>query len=203
MSTHTRLFVISGPSGAGKGTLVSLLRENHPSLALTVSATTRKPRPGEEDGVSYHFLSTEAFESLLAQDGFVEWARVHNNYYGTLKSEVEACFKQGHSVVLEIDPQGAFQVKDQDPAAVLIFIAPPSAEELERRLRARGTESEDQIALRLAHARIEMELASRYDEIVVNDQIDEALEALIAIIRTYEDDDTLSSSSISIPNGEV
>ena len=155
---------------------------------MTVSATTRAPREGEVEGTSYYFLSEEEFDRKIEEDAFLEWANVHAHRYGTLKSEVERLFSEGRSVVLEIDVQGAFAVRAQRPDAVLIFIQPPSSEELERRLRERGTESEEEIRLRLANAVHEMSLADEYDEIVVNDDKEQATADLLAIIDRYENE---------------
>ena len=188
MPSYPRLFVVSGPSGAGKGTLLSLLRKRRPDLGLTVSATTRSPRPGETDGVSYHFLSEEEFSARLERGEFLEWAYVHGHRYGTLRSEVDARLAAGVSVVLEIDPQGAFHVREVYPEAVLVFIEPPSLEILEERLRARGTEEEAQIELRMKNALHEMELAGRYDVRVVNDELARATDELAQLFERYEMD---------------
>lgn len=186
MSQTPRLFVISGPSGAGKGTLLARVRERHPSLGLAVSATTRKPRPGETDGTSYHFLDEEEFSCRVRANEFLEWATVHGHRYGTLKSDVDAMLASGTSVILEIDVQGALNVRRLMPDAILIFIEPPSLEELERRLRTRGTEDEAQIRLRLRNARSELELADMYDERIVNDDVAAASDRLLKTIRSYE-----------------
>lgn len=183
-----RLFVLSGPSGAGKGTLLKRVLEERPELCLTVSATTRAPRAGEVDGVSYHFITDEAFAALVDEGAFLEWANVHGHRYGTLWSEVDKHIDDGRSVVLEIDVQGAFNVRAQRPDAVLLFVEPPSMAELERRLRDRGTESEDSIRLRLANARHEMELADRYDARIVNDDLEEAVECAVELIDHFETD---------------
>ena len=188
MGRRARLFVLSGPSGAGKGTILARVREERPELGLTVSAATRKPRTGEVDGVSYHFMSEERFLELVSQGAFLEWANVHGNHYGTLYSEVDKCLSRGQSVFLEIDVQGAFAVREKRPDAVLVFVEPPSIEELERRLRGRGTESEEAIRLRLANARHEMELAGRYDARIVNDNLEGAVSELLALIDRYEND---------------
>lgn len=186
MPKSARLFVVSGPSGAGKGTLVGMLRRVRPDLALSVSATTRGPRAGEKDGVHYHFLTDEEFDDRVASGGFLEWAKVHNNKYGTLRSAVLEELDRGHSVILEIDPQGAYQVRDAYDGAILIFIEPPTLEELERRLRARATETEEDISKRLADAREELACIPDYDAVVVNDDVDRSFQELCDVIERYE-----------------
>lgn len=181
-----QLFVVSGPSGAGKGTLVARVREQLPDLGLTVSATTREPRPGEVDGVSYFFLSPEDFKQRVDAGAFVEWAEVHGHCYGTLVSEVERNHAAGASCILEIDVQGALQVRERFPEAILIFIKPPSMAVLRERLMGRGTECPEDLELRMGNAEQELALADRYDRVVVNDDLDRATEELIDIIRTYE-----------------
>lgn len=172
----------------GKGTLVSLVRQIRPDLGLTVSATTRPPRPGEVSDVSYHFLSEEEFSRRVSAGEFLEWAEVHGHRYGTLKDDVDAMLASGRSVVLEIDVQGALKVRKVLPTAVLVFIEPPSLGELERRLRGRGTESEAQIDLRLANARRELELSARYDVRLVNDDRDAAAHRLVEVMKAFETD---------------
>ncbi|MCI6262515.1 guanylate kinase [Olsenella sp. YH-ols2221] len=188
MGATPRLFVISGPSGAGKGTLLAELRKQRPDLGLTVSATTRSPRPGEVDGTSYYFLSDEEFRRRIAAGEFVEWAEVHGHLYGTLVSEVKRLLAKGHSLVLEIDVQGALNVRKVYPDAVLVFIEPPSLQVLEERLRGRGTEDEASIELRLKNARHEMELADQYDVRIVNDTVDRAAQELGSVMRRFEMD---------------
>ena len=188
MARRARLFVISGPSGVGKGTLVSRVRDRHPNLGLTVSATTRKPREGEVPDVSYHFISEEEFSRLVDEGAFLEWDGHFGSHYGTLWSEVNPHLEAGNSVILEIDVKGAFNVRKALPESVLIFVAPPSLEELEARLRNRGAETEEQIAVRLQRVEMEMGFASQYDEILVNDDLDEATDRLEAMIRQYETD---------------
>ena len=187
MSTfRSRLFVISGPSGAGKGTLVSLIRQIRPDLGLTISATTRSPREGEQEGVNYYFLSDKEFSQRVDNGEFVEWANVHGHKYGTLVSEVRNKLDSGSSLILEIDVQGALHVKELFSDAVLIFIAPPSLDELKRRLIGRGTESEDAVKLRLANAETELSLAQQYDVTIVNDNLDVAAQQLATTIKSYE-----------------
>ncbi len=181
-----RLFVVSGPAGVGKGTLVSRVRESRPDLGLTVSATTRSPRPGEVDGVSYHFMSDEEFSRRVEAGEFLEWAQVHDHRYGTLRSEVDRCLAEGHSVVLEIDVQGGDNVRRIYPDVVRVFIEPPSWEVLVDRLRGRGTEDEASFNLRMADARQELDLAPTYDERIVNDDLDEATQELARTFEKYE-----------------
>jgi len=178
-----KLFVVSGPSGAGKGTLLKGVLAELDAIHLAVSATTRQPRKGERDGIEYFFLSDEQFDSLIDQQGMLEWASVHGARYGTPKAEVLAQLNAGFDIILEIDPQGAAQVRLQYPAAVLIFIEPPSLEELARRLRDRGTESEAAIALRLSNAMAELSVKGDYDKVIVNDDLDQALGELIEFIK--------------------
>lgn len=159
-----------------------------PGLGLTVSATTRAPRPGEVDGVAYHFMGDDEFDRLVDGGEFLEWAQVHDHRYGTLRSEVEHVVASGRSVVLEIDVQGALNVRRIMPDAVLVFIEPPSMAELERRLRGRGTEDEGSLELRLADARHEMTLAPSYDARVVNDDLERAAAELERLIDSYEKD---------------
>ena len=182
------LFVISGPSGAGKGTLLSKVIERIPDAWVSVSATTRNPRPGEEEGVHYYFLDKDHFLELVNQDGFLEWAKVHDNYYGTLKESVLEHMKAGEQVILEIDVQGALQVRNVIPEAHLVFIEPPSLEELERRLRSRGTESDDVISSRMKTAEVELAQKMEYDIQVVNDDLEQAVNELTAVINSFAND---------------
>lgn len=180
-----RLFVISGPAGVGKGTVIGLLRQRRPDIALSISATTRSPRPGEQEGVSYYFMDTASFKQLVDQGGFLEWAKVHDHYYGTPRSQVQDKLKSA-SLILEIDPQGAFNVQRTMPDAVLVFIAPPSIDELRRRLAGRGTETAPEFEKRMSDALDELKASQRYDEIIVNDQLENAVDQLAAIIERYE-----------------
>lgn len=180
-----RLFVISGPSGAGKGTVIARVRQARPDLALSVSATTRSPRPGEVDGVSYHFMTDAQFDELAGKGGFLEWAHVHDHRYGTPRMHVEQMLEHS-SLILEIDPQGAFNVRAAMPEAVLVFVAPPSMDVLRQRLEGRGTEDAAELEKRLADAASFMEASKRYDEVVVNDVLDETVKRMLAIIERYE-----------------
>jgi guanylate kinase len=177
------VFVITGPSGVGKGTLIRALRERVPELALAVSATTRRPRPGEEDGRDYHFLSDEEFERRVQAGEFVEHARYSGRRYGTLRSELERRRSDGRPVLLEIEVQGARQVRESMPEAVQVFIAPPSEEALRTRLIGRGTDSPEQVAARLATARAELEAQDEFGHVVVNDRLEDAVAKLEALIR--------------------
>ena len=177
------LYVISGPSGAGKGTLVSRLMERIPQAWLSVSATTRAPREGEIEGVHYFFLDDDVFDNLIECNGFLEWANVHTARYGTLKEVVEQHIAAGDQVILEIDVQGGFQIKEQIPDAHLVFIEPPSIEELEARLRGRGTEDEASIQKRMANALVELSQKKEYDVQFVNDNLDECTDEIVAFIE--------------------
>ena len=177
-----RLFVVSGPSGAGKSTVLRALLERRKNLQFSVSATTRPPREGEEDGVHYYFLSVDTFREWIEQDAFLEHAAYVGNFYGTPRKYVEEALDQGNDVVLDIEVQGAAQVRQREPEAVHIFIAPPSWEELERRLRSRGTDTPERIQERLSRARVEFVSARAYDYLVVNDALDTAVEELDAIM---------------------
>ena len=178
------LVIISGPSGAGKGTLVDRLVARVPGLWVSVSATTRPPRPHEVEGEDYYFLSTEEFADRIEDGEFLEWAEVHGNRYGTLASTVREHLDRGLDVILEIDPQGATQVKELMPDAVLVFIIAPSMEELERRIRARGAENDEQIKTRLATAVRELQLVETYDHVVENDDVARATDRLVGIIES-------------------
>lgn len=176
------LFIVAAPSGAGKSSLVNALLERDPRLHLSVSYTTRAPRTGEVEGRDYHFISSEAFLGMRARGEFLESAEVHGNFYGTSKSWIEAQMRAGRDVLLEIDCQGAYQVKRIFPAAVGIFILPPSMAELERRLRGRGTDTEETIARRMLAAGEELRRAGEFDYAIINGLFTEALNELACVV---------------------
>jgi guanylate kinase len=177
------VFVITGPSGVGKGTLIRLLRERVPELAMSVSATTRRPRPGETQGVEYHFISDEEFARRVADGDFVEWAEYSGRRYGTLREELERHTSGGHPVVLEIEVQGARQVRETLPSATQIFIKPPDDDTLRERLIGRGTDDPEQVERRLKVAEEELAAADEFEHVVVNDRLHDAAEQLEAIVR--------------------
>ncbi len=177
-----KLFVISGSSGVGKGTVLNGFLKKHPEFMLSISCTTRKPRNGEIDGVNYFFLSKEDFKDCIQNHKFLEWAEFAGNFYGTKKKYIEQCLADGKDVILEIETQGALQVKEKMPEAVLIFIAPPSLQALENRLRGRHTEDEATIQKRLNEVKKELECAKKYDYKVVNDDLERAISELEEII---------------------
>ncbi len=178
------VFVITGPSGVGKGTLIRTVRQRVPELELSVSATTRRPRPGERHGVDYHFLSDAEFERLVQEGAFVEHARYSGRRYGTLRSELAQRTADGRPVVLEIEVQGARQVAETMPEAVRIFIAPPADDALRARLVGRGDTTED-LDARLATARDELAAREDFDEVIVNDRLEEAATDLERLVRSY------------------
>ncbi len=176
------LVVISAPSGAGKTSVLREVMERRPDVRFSVSATTRPPREGEVDGRDYRFVSEGEFDSLLARGEFVEWAVVHGNRYGTLSSEIACAVERGGVVILDTDTVGALAIRNIFPDAVLIFIVPPSPEDLKKRLELRGTETPERIRMRLDAAPGEMDRALGYDYIVVNDRLDDAVAGIIAIL---------------------
>ena len=180
---NKKLFVISGCSGVGKGTVINKFMERNKDFILSVSCTTRNPRPGEVDGVNYFFLTKEEFEKNIKEDKFLEHAQFAGNYYGTKKKYIKQKFEEGYNIILEIETNGALQVKEKMPEAVLIFIAPPSLEELEHRLRGRHTEDEETIQKRLAQVKIELERSQKYDYTVINDNIDRTVEEIERIVK--------------------
>lgn len=177
-----KLFVISGSSGVGKGTVLKAFLSRNPSFMLSISCTTRKPREGEVDGINYFFLSKEKFKECIENNKFLEWAEFAGNFYGTKRKYIKQCLEEGKDIILEIETKGALQVKKQMPEAVLIFIAPPSLEALEQRLRGRHTEDEETIQKRLNEVKAELELAKQYDYKVVNDNLEDAVNTLEKII---------------------
>ena len=176
------LIVISGPSGAGKGTICKALLEKHNNIFISVSATTRNPRQGEIEGVNYYFLTKEAFEEKVKENGFLEYANVHGNFYGTPKVNVEKMLDEGKDVILEIDIQGALQVKDNFKEGVFIFILPPSMEELKQRIIKRGSETEESLMTRFKNAYKEINYVSKYNYAVVNDKLEVAVSKVESII---------------------
>ena len=176
-----KLFVISGASGVGESTVLSKVMSEREDLKFSVSATTRAPRPGEVDGVSYYFVTKERFEEMIAGDEFLEYDAHMANYYGTPEGQLNEKLETG-SVILDIEPNGAFHVRDRRPDATLIFIAPPSLEELERRLRSRGDTPEDQIKLRLERVNWEVEQSRKYDYVVINDRVETCADKILHII---------------------
>lgn len=180
---YRSVVVITGPSGVGKGTLIRELKSKIPGLAFSVSATTRKPRPGEQEGVDYHFLTPDEFAKEVAADGFVEYAEYSGNYYGTLRSEIDRHLASGAPVILEIELQGARQIREQLPEVLSIFIAPPSFDALKSRLVGRGTDSAEQIAKRLETAKVELGARDEFDVQVVNDRLDDAIEELAGVVE--------------------
>ena len=180
--TRGNLFILSAPSGAGKSSLINALLKKHADMKVSVSHTTRAPRPGEENGVHYHFASTDEFKALIAKDDFFEWAQVFENYYGTSKQAIESQLDAGIDVFLDIDWQGAQQVREIMPSVKTIFILPPSKEELEQRLNNRGQDSAEVIASRMAKAQSETSHYNEYDFVIVNDDFESALADIETIV---------------------
>jgi len=176
------LVIFSAPSGGGKSTLIHRLMQDEPGMAFSVSHTTRAPRPGERDGVDYHFVSEATFDRMLAEGAFVEWARVHGHRYGTSREEVKRLLRLGRDVLFEVDFQGGRALMRRFPRAVSIFVLPPSMAEVRRRLLARGTDSPESVSLRLKNARMEIAVAGEYRYAVVNDDLDRAVRHVRAIL---------------------
>ena len=179
---NKKLFVISGSSGVGKGTVLKGFLERNPEFMLSISCTTRTPRPGEIDGVNYFFISKDEFKDCIEKNKFLEWAEFAGNFYGTKKKYINQCLEQGKDIILEIETKGAMQVKKQMPEAVLIFICPPSLEDLEKRLRGRHTEDEETIRKRLNIVKEEIDRAKNFDYKIVNDDLQRAVSELEEII---------------------
>lgn len=179
---NKKLFVLSGSSGVGKGTVLKGFLDKNPNFMLSISCTTRNPRQGEVDGVNYFFLSKEDFKNCIENNKFLEWAEFAGNFYGTKKKYINQCLQEGKDIILEIDTQGALQVKKQMPEAVLIFICPPSYETLESRLRGRHTEDEATIQKRLEQVKVELERAEKFDYKIVNDNLEDAINELSRVI---------------------
>ncbi|MFC3344267.1 guanylate kinase [Paenibacillus abyssi] len=177
------LIVLSGPSGVGKGTVCSVLRQKMPELIYSVSATTRQPRQGEMDGINYFFKSKEQFKDMIARDALLEYAEYVGNFYGTPRDFVERTLASGKDIILEIEVQGALKVKEKFPEGVFIFLLPPSLDELKQRITGRGTETEDLIANRMTVAAEEMNLIRHYDYAVLNDEIDNACRRIQSIVE--------------------
>ncbi len=187
MQQEGLLIVVSGPSGAGKGTICKRLLEKNPNLGYSISATTRAPRTGEVNGVNYWFLSKEEFQKMIAEDGLLEWAEVYGNYYGTPAQKVRDSLAEGKNILLEIDTQGAALVRDKFPEGVYIYILPPSLEELKRRIIGRGTDSAESIERRLSCAREEMScVTEQYNYLVLNDEVELAVKRMETIIEAEQ-----------------
>jgi guanylate kinase len=185
MTATPKLVVMAGPSAVGKGTLATHIVSHYPGFSLSVSATTRSPREGEVHGESYFFITEEEFESRMLQGQMLEWAKVHGQHsYGTPRSAVELALAQGKNVILEIDVQGAFQVRERFPNALLVFVNPPSFEELKARLDKRGTESEQDKEIRLETARTELLLADEFDFSVVNDEVARCAKEVVDLVQS-------------------
>jgi len=183
VSSASRLVVLAGPTAVGKGTVAAYVREGFPDVWVSVSMTTRRPRPGEIDGVHYHFVDDEKFERMRGHAEFLEWAVVHGRAkYGTPRGPVEEALAAGRKALLEIDLQGARQVRQQKPEALFVFLAPPSWDELVRRLEGRGTESAEERRVRLATARLELAAQSEFDVTIVNDDVQRASEELVSLM---------------------
>ena len=191
------LILISGPSGTGKGTVCDLLRQKHPEISNSISATTRQPRPGEQDGVNYYFYTKEKFREMIDQGQLLEWAEVYGNFYGTPKQKVLDRLDAGEDILLEIDTQGALNVMKVMPEGLFIFLLPPSLEELAARLKGRGTETEESLHRRLGAAVDEIKLATKYRYVVVNDKVEDAEETIANIIEAEHHRSDLNESLLA------
>lgn len=191
------LILISGPSGTGKGTVCDLLRQKHPEISYSISATTRQPRPGEQDGVNYYFYTKEKFQEMIDQGQLLEWAEVYGNFYGTPKQKVLDRLEAGEDILLEIDTQGALNVMKVMPEGLFIFLLPPSLEELAARLKGRGTETEESLYRRLGAAVDEIKLATKYRYVVVNDKVEDAQETIANIIEAEHHRSDLNESLLA------
>lgn len=191
------LILISGPSGTGKGTVCDLLRQKHPEISYSISATTRQPRPGEQDGVNYYFYTKEKFREMIDQGQLLEWAEVYGNFYGTPKQKVLDRLDAGEDILLEIDTQGALNVMKVMPEGLFIFLLPPSLEELSARLKGRGTETEESLHRRLGAAVDEIKLATKYRYVVVNDKVEDAEETIANIIEAEHHRSDLNESLLA------
>mgnify|MGYP003500516968 FL=1 len=191
------LILISGPSGTGKGTVCDLLRQKHPEISYSISATTRQPRPGEQDGVNYYFYTKEKFREMIDQGQLLEWAEVYGNFYGTPKQKVLDRLDAGEDILLEIDTQGALNVMKVMPEGLFIFLLPPSLEELAARLKGRGTETEESLHRRLGAAADEIKLATKYRYVVVNDKVEDAEETIANIIEAEHHRSDLNESLLA------
>jgi len=191
------LILISGPSGTGKGTVCDLLRQKHPEISYSISATTRQPRPGEQDGVNYYFYTKEKFQEMIDQGQLLEWAEVYGNFYGTPKQKVLDRLEAGEDILLEIDTQGALNVMKVMPEGLFIFLLPPSLEELAARLKGRGTETGESLHRRLGAAVDEIKLATKYRYVVVNDKVEDAQETIAKIIEAEHHRSDLNESLLA------
>ncbi len=191
------LILISGPSGTGKGTVCDLLRQKHPEISYSISATTRQPRPGEQDGVNYYFYTKEKFREMIDQGQLLEWAEVYGNFYGTPKQKVLDRLEAGEDILLEIDTQGALNVMKVMPEGLFIFLLPPSLGELAARLKGRGTETEESLHRRLGAAVDEIKLATKYRYVVVNDKVEDAQETIANIIEAEHHRSDLNESLLA------
>ena len=184
MKNQNKLIILTGPSGVGKGTVVKEILNKDKNIWLSISATTREPREGEKEGVNYYFLSREKFKEMIEQKLFLEWAQFAGNYYGTPLSSVNEKIKKGYTVLFEIEVEGAKQIKEKFPNSLSIFLLPPDKEELERRIRNRGTEKEEAIQKRLSRANYEISVSSQYDYALTNHNVDETAKKIIKLIKT-------------------